>query len=172
MRVVYEDLWARPANYIVTTNGVLRANGSLVMGTGAALEAVIREPGLDLAAGRAIRERCQMQDRRGNYIYGFLPLSQPGVDLFGIFQVKFHWRERGDLGLIARSAAGLAEVAGSMPGADFRLNFPGIGKGGLRREDVEPLLQGLPDNVYICVNNARHRKLIRQHGLPYKDELE
>jgi len=151
MRVIKEDLWSDPkAKVIVTTNGALRKNGSLVMGRGAALQAAQKFPGIDLVCGKAIKDNATMKDDRGNFLYGFLPIPEVH-GIYGIFQVKAHWSDPASLMMIQASTVKLVAHTMDHPDVTFRMNFPGIGNGRLRREQVEPLLFRLPDNVVICV---------------------
>lgn len=64
--------------------------------------------------------------------------------------VKDHWQEDAKLSIIEESAICLDNWLFDMT-SDIRvdLNFPGIGNGKLKREDVLPLLERLPDNVHI-----------------------
>jgi len=159
MKVVREDLWADPkAMVIVTTNGALRKNGSLVMGRGAALQAAQKFPGLDYTCGRAIKRSHATRDSQGNYIYGFIPVLGltdtfiPEIHgIHGIFQVKAHWSEQASLALIRASTLMLAGYAVGNPNVTFRMNFPGIGNGQLKQMQVEPIISMLPDNVVVCI---------------------
>jgi hypothetical protein len=113
------------------------------MGTGAALEAVGRYPG--------IRAECGLLIEKSLSVYGFLVIrkvtSTPG---FGIFQVKRFFGEPADPEIIKESARMLALYANDCPDVNIRLNYPGIGAGRLSREVVYPLIEGLPDNVTVC----------------------
>ena len=129
------------------------------MGRGAALQAARRYPGVERECARAIQSsREAARANNSVWVYGFLVVRrpahrQPGL---GIFQVKGEyrtfaaWMEQADLSLVALSVAGLNEYARQHPGLAIRMNYPGIGNGGLRRDAVEPLLACLPENVTIC----------------------
>jgi hypothetical protein len=144
MKIVHEDLWTPAENtiYIVTTNATIRKDGALVMGRGAALEATKRYPGIAYECGKII---CN-----SGSTYGVLRIRPD----FYIFQVKRHWAEPADLELIKGSALRLQFIATSIPNKNFRMNYPGIGNGRLKREDVQPLLKTLPDNVIICLRQV------------------
>ncbi len=141
MKIVREDLWKPCDFWIVTTNSTLRSDLSLVMGRGSALEATKRWPGIDRECGKAIADHFAR-----NVVYGFL-VVRPN---FGIFQVKKFWGDMAELGIIKISVEFLANYAGAYAGMEFRMNFPGIGNGRLKYEEVLPLLEKLPDNVIIC----------------------
>lgn len=154
MKLLKEDLWRNPnppTMIVVTTNGTLRMDGSVVMGRGAALEATRRIPGIDLEAGKAIKHgRAPMRD--GKYHYGFVVVREPkdGKCGFGIFQVKYFWGDSADLSLIEHSVLMLDTYAHIHDELSIRMNYPGIGNGRVERNLVEPLLEKLRDNVIIC----------------------
>ena len=150
--IVQEDLWTLvdlPALYVVTTNSTIKTNGALIMGRGAALELKTRVLGIDLECGDVIRDFAR-DHRHKNY--GFQVVREPTEDKagIGIFQVKHHYKDKATLGLIRNSVQALAQWALAHPEVNVRLNYPGIGHGRLKREDVEPLLEALPENVTVC----------------------
>ncbi len=150
-KIVKADLW-EPANmHVVTTNGVINARGRLVMGAGAAKQALDRHFALDDKAGTMI-----LANHKGlfgsAYLYGFLPVvynkkNQTGV---GIFQTKWHWEDAADTMLIRLSSEALAQFAALHPNWTIRMNYPGIGLGGLPKSVVEEHIRKLPDNVTVC----------------------
>jgi hypothetical protein len=137
---------------VVTTNGEINRSMQLVMGRGAALEATQRIPNIaKLSAGKIVIAGCTPMKPA---IYGFLEVLDPyreGKSGFGLFQVKRRWSDKADLDLIAQSAEALKEYCERNPKVAIRMNYPGIGNGKLRRQDVEPLLVSLPDQVTICI---------------------
>ena len=147
--IVKQDLWNLvdlPAIYVVTTNSYIKNNGSLVMGRGAASQAVNKIPGIAFDCGKAI---ANVGDP-----YSFLVIHHPTQIKagFGIFQVKRFWGSDAELSLIEQSANRLSEFARKYPNLTIRMNYPGIGNGGLSREDVEPLIKELAKVVTICYN--------------------
>jgi len=156
-KIIQEDLWTPipyPGMVVVTTNGSLRHNGSVVMGRGAAYQATQRMPGIDRECGYAIANSPLSVHYNGTYVYGFLVVHNPtglGVKTgFGIFQVKYAWSDLADPGLIALSMHMLRLYATAHPAVQIRMNYPGIGNGGLHSSQVEPFLAWLPDNVTVC----------------------
>lgn len=147
-----EELWRDPGNpgiVVVTTNSIVQSNGALVMGSGAAGEAVTKIEGIEHECGRAVLEHGSQ--------YGFIEIRPPKPDEgergrrgFGIFQTKYDYKKRSDLSLIRYSTQKLADYAITHPDVQIRVNYPGIGSGRLKPEDVEPILASLPDNVTIC----------------------
>lgn len=148
MKIVYENLWKDPrvndgrGLIAVTTNNIIKHDGALVMGGGAAKQAGDHIPGIQYEAGRMI----------GSLDYGFMVVREPtdATVGFGVFQTKRDCREPSVLSLIERSVDDLWAFALFNPTIEIRLNFPGIGLGGLTADDVTPLLERLPDNVTIC----------------------
>lgn len=130
--------------FCITTNSYIRNDGELVMGRGIAKQTKEIFDGVPLAFGNRIEEKCGHLG-----VYGVLPCNRNEIDKFVAFQVKTHFRNDADLGLIDKSASRLSEVAMSYPDRRFDLNFPGIGNGGRDQDEVMPLLKGLPDNIHI-----------------------
>lgn len=151
-RIVREDLWQHPGfpgMIVVTTNWTIKRNGALVMGAGAALEAKKRIHGIDFECGEAIRE---FMEREGHARYEFLVIRPPTEKTvgFAILQTKMEWRDPAHPLLIEGAVRKLAEYARQHPDVQIRVNYPGIGRGGLKRERVAPLLTVLPQNVTVC----------------------
>jgi hypothetical protein len=105
-----------------------------------------------VALGRQIQALC-----RSHGIYGLLVSPRwPAVKL-GAFQVKRHYGQ--PAGISASSARALEPIRHSTaalrgwcvahPDAQVALNFPGIGNGRIRREDVLPIVTPLPHQVII-----------------------
>ena len=123
-------------HFLITTNAIIKKNGGLVMGAGIAKTCRDRWPGLDVKLGTAIKQNGPE--------YGVI-LGRK----LGIFQVKHHFKDAADLELIAASARKLAVIAAAQKDERFDLNFPGIGNGKRSYAEVKPLLDILPDNVYV-----------------------
>lgn len=118
MKKVFGNLWNLPATHrVITTNGMIRNNGTAVMGKGIALQARNRYPGIDLELGKLI-------SKYGNHVF---ILSHGLVS----FPTKHHWREPSDLKLIERSAMELAETFCDNSEVTILLPPPGCGNGGL-----------------------------------------
>jgi hypothetical protein len=130
-------------------NGVVRRDGALVMGAGAAKALAQAYPYLPRVFGRMARG---MPNMGGWHLYGLLIVQvAPGLHT-GLFQSKEDWKDRADLSVIAYSARKLAEQLKSNPGLEAHLAFPGVGLGGLEEEEVlevlEPLLGGFQVYLY------------------------
>ncbi len=129
-------------------NGVVRRDGLLTMGAGAAKALAQAYPHLPRVFGRWARGK---PDMGGWHLYGLLVLEvAPGLQA-GLFQSKGDWKDRADLGIIRYSATVLAEYLQKNP-QEAHLAFPGIGLGGLEEEEVlevlEPVLGDLPVTLY------------------------
>lgn len=129
--------------FMITTNPIRRKDGAVVMGRGIALEAKTKFPTLPYDFGEQLEKYPHLKSIGpiGNY---------DGVPIY-YFMVKSHWREPASLEIIQKSVAALnywGDIA-DLYEQRIDLNFPGIGNGKLKKEDVLPLLQTLPDNVHI-----------------------
>lgn len=140
------NMWDTPAMIqLVTTNATLRTDGALVMGRGAAREAMTRYRNCNYRLGQSI-QRWREQQRRRPYCI----LMDTAVPSFGAFQVKYNFWEPASVNLITASVDILCALcAGAWKGKSVNLNFPGIGNGQLQREEVLPLLLRLPGNVTV-----------------------
>ena len=132
------------ALFLLTTNSTIKRNGVLVMGRGIARQARDRFPGLDAALGKQILSTCGNQGQ-----YGLLVSPRWPEARLGAFQGKRHYAQPASLELIRHSTAVLCAWCIEHPDASVHLNFPGIGNGRLRREDVLPIIAQLPDQVTI-----------------------
>ncbi len=123
----------------ITTNGTIRGDGACVMGRGVALQAKQRYPKIPYQIGKMLG------------VYGNVPLCLRDVRI-ATFPVKFHWKDKADLGLIEDSARGLVEDI-TMLGIDKLYTVrPGCGNGRLHwTREVEPVLKGILDDRFIVV---------------------
>lgn len=135
--------------YLATGNSVIKHDNRLVMGGGSAKELLEYCTNIDFDFAKIIGKR---------YSYYFIPhnyLVQTYFDEYssiyvGLFQTKTHWKDPSDTNLINVSTNYLYRYATVYrPDLTYRLPFPGIGLGQLKREDVLPLIEVLPDNVEV-----------------------
>lgn len=127
-------------HFLITTNSTVKANGELVMGAGIAKQARDNYPGLAAMFGGTL-QLWYPDGKAGCVLYA--------DNTFGMFQVKYDWKQPADLDLIQYSTDQLKEHALKAPHQRFALNFPGIACGGLPYEQVKPIVDALPDNVQI-----------------------
>ena len=130
---------------IVTTNSFLTSEMRLVMGRGAAWRLKMKVPEIDRLFGNMIFALCGHLGR-----YGILFHKR-----YGALQVKYRFDEKARVDLIEFSLGKLAEIARKSPKLKFNVNYPGIGNGGLSKSDVRPLLDVLPDNVFVWEKDGK-----------------
>jgi hypothetical protein len=136
---IYGDIWDTKCDVIcLTTNGDIKKNGAAVMGRGVAYQAKVRYPGIEHEIGSVLKDR-------GNHVSFVGFRNEP----FIVFPVKHHWHEKADLELIARSTSELEEAIQDISSLSFVLPRPGCGNGQRTWEGVKPIVEVLPDNVYV-----------------------
>lgn len=136
------DVFGKTDLFLITTNPIVRKDGAAVMGRGIALEAAKKYPEIQRSFGQWLQatDSCRAS-------CGWI-CTLEGQDV-GYFMVKNHWASNADPSIISKSVASLLEWMLDFQFERIDLNFPGIGNGKLKREDVLPLLEPLPDNVHI-----------------------
>lgn len=168
MPIKKEELFTavdHPAMYIVTTNATITQSGKLVMGRGAARELRDKIKGIDREAAQTLIDKVGplAQVLTPNFIYGYTSVRPPRKDEdgenkygIGLFQVKYHFKDAADIALIVNSMKQLRGLCQLFNGdmallhVNFRMNYPGIGNGGLERDYVEQFIHPIPDNLTIC----------------------
>ncbi len=139
MRELHQDLWSvRACARVVTTNGIVRANGLAVMGAGCALQAAQRFPSLPRELGALLRSE-------GNRVHLF-----PAYRL-ATLPTKHDWRKPSDLRLILDGCQQLVDFANQRGWPSVVLPRPGCGLGGLDWGVVGPYLVSLFDDRFIVV---------------------
>ena len=140
--------------FYITTNPIRRKDGGVVMGRGIAKEAKERFPRLPYDFGQQLRylEYPDYTPDKFRHV-GIIDIYDG--QRVGYFMVKHHWNAEAQVSIIQNSVSELIAWHtyrdGSGRFADVRvdLNFPGIGNGKLKREDVLPIIEQLPDNVHV-----------------------
>jgi len=134
-------LWAAKPEFIkcVTTNGVVKQNGELVMGKGVALQAKERYPQLPSLLGSYVRSN-------GNMIYYFEELN------IASFPTKNNWKDKSDIQLIIKSCVQLNAMLENLNRYAV-LPRPGCSNGGLDWEkEVRPVISRvLSDRVWVII---------------------
>jgi hypothetical protein len=153
------NLWSNPRNYCgqllcFTSNSFVKNNRRLVMGAGAAYAAYRYKPELAQIFGHQILTGVGHLG-----VYGLLLDRSSGISpelpLIGAFQTKTNYNIPSSLGLIERSLSALRKFCEDHPDIFVHLNFPGIGYGGLKPEEVKPLLLSyLTDQVTVWSYSA------------------
>lgn len=137
------DFYAAGHKIVITTNGMIKRNGDCVMGRGCALEAAKRFPKLPGELGFKIS--CAGHQR----VWWWADYN------LYTFPTKHNWREKADIELIARSARQLAScvpVSCDYSQKDIVVPRPGCGNGGLRWQDVKPVLDAILDDRFVSIN--------------------
>jgi hypothetical protein len=133
------------------TNGVVKANGCLVMGKGLAKAFAQRYPALPQHFGSLVEEN-------GNHAYVYEPEGiGPQKDIVS-FPTKHHWSQPADLRLIERSARRVKEWASAYGWAQIALPRVGCGLGQLDwHTQVQPLLSQILDDRFLVVHPSTLR---------------
>jgi hypothetical protein len=124
--------------FIITGNSYIRNNNSLVMGKGIALETRNRFPGIDKIFGKIIVSKCGHLG-----IYNLIKHER-----LYLLQTKIHFRHPSSIELITEGINKLKKI---IKDTDIiNMVFPGIGYGGLTKEEVYgKCLMSLPNNITI-----------------------
>ena len=136
----YSTKWTLPNVYLFTGNAIIKNNGAIVMGRGAAKQVRDSYKDIDKSFGAAI-------EHKPDSLLAWV--SFPNDMHLGWFKVKDHWRENAKIDIIKASTAVLTRIALKRPEIIFHMNYPGIGNGRLGLDQVAPILNTLPDNVRI-----------------------
>lgn len=140
MKEQSQDIWSYlgQAVIVITTNGSLTRNGWAIPGRGVARQAADRFPGL-------FRELGLLLQAGGNHVYQI----RPGLVSFPVEETPFSLP---DLRLIRRSAMELRLLADQQAWQRIIVPRPGCGGGGMRWEEVRPVLEEIFDDRFIVVN--------------------
>jgi hypothetical protein len=140
MREQQVDIWSYQGQAIIaiTTNGSLTRDGRAIMGRGVAKQAAERFPELRQQLGRLLQVR-------GNHVHEILL----GLVSFPVEQTPFSLPE---LSLIRRSAEELRQLADQCGWNAVVVPRPGCGGGGMRWQEVKPILEQFFDDRFIVVS--------------------
>lgn len=134
------DLWKVEADVrCITTNGTVLPHGGNIMGGGCAKEAASYYPSLPREYGGAIRE------------YGHRAFFFPNMRLV-MFPTKERIEDPASLDTIERSAKELVILADLYGWKKIAVPRPGAGLGGLKWEDVKPVLEPLFDDRFLIID--------------------
>jgi hypothetical protein len=150
MKIKVGNLFDSTDKYLfITGNSYVTTKGDLVMGRGAALELATRLPILKSNFGYMIQTGCGHLGRYGLLVCPSYKVGDIGVSRwYGVFQVKRHFKSIAELDLIKYSTELLGRIQ-----EPISINFPGIGYGGLKVEEVFPIIQSLNDNITVYVKD-------------------
>jgi hypothetical protein len=132
----------------VTTNGVVKHNGELVMGAGIAKVFRDKFPGLAVTLGRFVKQYgnvvCFVSDYDNKLDTGDYNVIS--------FPTKHDWKDKSIIQLIQVSARGLVETADLYDLEKVILTRPGCGLGGLNWEtQVKPAIKDILDDRFYII---------------------
>jgi hypothetical protein len=144
------NLWEQEADaFVITTNAVLTwRNGDpyAVMGKGCALEAKRMFPGIDAHLGWLIM--C-----RGSQVYNLGEWGKDFNTTIISMPTKNHYSDKSTMKHVTFGSRQLVKIANENPvWANIAMPRPGCGFGGLRWEDVRPVLAEILDNRFVVVS--------------------
>ena len=144
MQYTKGDIWNNHSDgdfIVIPVNKTVNKNNEIVMGAGLALDAKIKFPLLpSILYSYYNKNTCQ-------FVYLF-----PSYKIF-TFLSKWDWYQPSFLPLIENSTRELANLVNFTYKDIERVFLPlvGCGKGGLKKEDVTPILEKYLDHKFICV---------------------
>jgi hypothetical protein len=127
-----------PGIKIVTASSFLTSEGKLFMGRGLARDLKIKVPGIDKIFGSMVLENGGHLGRYGLLVY----------ERWGVFQVRRRFNDKADLELITFGIERVREFAEDT-GYIINLEYPDIQDEELTQEEIGPIVDTLPDNVYV-----------------------
>ncbi len=140
MQYIQGDLWDfhHYGPVCITTNGIIKNNGELVMGAGIALQAKQRFPAIPRKLADAVK------------IYGNCTMYLTKERLFS-FPTKHNWCDPSDIDLIAESALQLVGLTNRLNFTQVYLPKPGCANGQLSWPKVNTVISGVLDNRFTIV---------------------
>lgn len=137
----YDKDWVYPEVYAFTANRTLDVHMRLVMGAGAALAVKNAFP----QAPKLFGNSMLINSDRLVTVHDIEP-KRP----LAAVTVKHHWRHPADPALIRDSFHALHDLATQF-GWRVHCNYPGVGRGGLKFEEVEDILRplNLTENIHL-----------------------
>jgi len=148
MKFSFSNLWnfwkqKEEVVICITTNGTVKKNGEAVMGKGCALEAKLKFSNFPIDLGYRIK-------KYGNNIHCF----STNFGTIVTFPTKHNYWEQADIKLIERSCQQLVKATNQNNWQKIILPQPGCGAGGLKWEEVKPILEKYFDDRFEVVTNV------------------
>lgn len=125
----------------VTTNGIVKNNGELVMGGGCAKSFKDRIPNLPTILGEKVK------------LKGNICLVAGSIENTYIvsFPTKHHYKDNSDLDLIIQSAKRIVQIADYYKAQKIYIPSPGTGLGNLPKEVVYKALESILDDRFVLI---------------------
>ena len=146
MNIYYGDLFECPERYdaiCVTTNGIVKKDGSAVMGAGIAKMFAQKYPSLPKNLGEKIKAG-------GNHAYLLGAVMDKQYAILS-FPTKEHFKDKSDIELIKRSCRELVAIADRYHLQHIYFPAPGCGLGGLILKDVCAEIEKILDDRFVLV---------------------
>ncbi len=139
MREMQIDIWSYQGKAVIaiTTNGSLTRDGRAIIGRGVARQAAVKFLDLPYRLGKLLKAG-------GNHVYEIMP----GLVSFPVEDTPF---SQPDIRLIRRSAEELRQLADQSDWTEVAVPRPGCGGGGMRWNEVKPVLENFFDERFIVV---------------------
>jgi hypothetical protein len=140
------DYFGFPANSVIV-------NDRLIMGAGSAL--AFRTKFRDLDALLAAEIQKTLQEHKFLFATVNYKLNDNIYKLFAL-QTKTHYQNKASMKLIVESLKHFAFFVKQNPDVKFHMPIPGIGCGGISKQEIIPILnQFLPRNVILYEYNSK-----------------
>lgn len=123
----------------VTTNGMVKRDGTLVMGAGIAKDAAQRFPSISKNLGKLVKTN-------GNIPH--IGYETNGTSIVS-FPTKEHWKCSSVIELIRKSCVHLEKMANEKNWSTIALPRPGVGLGQLKWNTVKPILEAYLDERFV-----------------------
>lgn len=151
VRELVGNLLPRVQDYdliVIPCNGILNSACALTMGAGAAAACAKFGPwpnlGLELGVS-IVRAAHTVSLGRNAYFYNFVRCEvHPNV---AALQTKMDWKDKSELPIIELAIDEMLDQVGCVE--RVAVFYPGIGKGGLSREEVQGVVSKLPNNYDV-----------------------
>lgn len=128
----------------ITTNGMIKNDGTAVMGRGIAKIAKEKYNGIERRLAQKLKES-------GNKLYQ-LGKTEHGAVIS--YPTKHNWQDKSDIRLIIQSARQLIELCDRKEYSKILTTRFGCGNGWLQWHEVKPFIEHILDDRIIVVDNG------------------
>jgi hypothetical protein len=143
--ILSDEVLSKADAVCFTSNGIVKANGQLVMGGGVAKLFADKWDDLPRFFGSLVK----LEGNKLHYLEKQISYSK---DLFVVsFPTKHHFKDASDLELIQTSAKQLMELVNRLGWQNVYLTCPGVGLGRLSYAQVRPVIDAVfDDRIVVC----------------------